>query len=321
MKGAGKKTLRSAGGLVVGLLTALPLPAQEAAPQKTTGWVCGMVVDEIRSFVAEAKVTLYPESEASAAEAGRAGSSQPQPAPVATTQTDGRGSFCFQELPPGFFELRVAKEPWPIQPSRTVEVRAGLLNRLNLIVMELEPGEPHISYEESFDGMSAMEARAAMERLLAKGDAASLKELARRLLPKGGPRIDIGRVVLGLDVKPLFDELMRQVESGYLPPLKTARYVYLIGELSDPRTKDAATQLLLQKLRDARPLPSNPYHPVSDQDRMAYVSDLAIHALARLAGKDFDWEYGKPPMQNRSAISRARNWWQQELAKRQQDRR
>ncbi len=103
--------------------------------------------------------------------------------------------------------------------------------------------------------------------------------------------------------------------------MKTARYVYLIGELADPRTIDAATRLLLDKLRDGRPLPPSPHNPISEQGRMAYVSDLVMHALARLAGKDFDWQYGKPPMQNRSAISRARNWWQQELARRQEDRR
>lgn len=290
------------------LVAGLPVGAQEPPAQpQGTGWICGSVVDETLSFVADARITVYSQENPEAVE------------PVAESATDAHGEFCLRDLPPGFYRLRVEKDPWPPQVSRTAEVRAGLLNRLNLIELELEPGEPRVSYRESFDGMSSGEARGVMERLLGQGDTASIRELARRLLPKRGPGIDISRIVVGLDVKPLLEELVRQVESGYLPPRKTARYVYLIGELADSRTKDAATQFLLRKLRDARPLPSNPYG--ADPDRVEYVSDYAIQALARLAGEDFGWQYGKPPVQNQRAIQSAQMWWRRELEKRQGDRR
>ncbi|MFQ5724731.1 MAG: carboxypeptidase-like regulatory domain-containing protein [Terriglobia bacterium] len=290
------------------LVAALSLGAQEPPAQpQATGWICGGVVDETFSFVANARIAVYPQENPEAEE------------PVAESPTDAHGAFCLRDLPPGFYQLRVEKDPWPPQASRTVEVRAGLLNRLNLIELELEPGEPRVSHGESFDGMSPGEARGVLEHLLAQGDTISIREIARRLLPKRGPRIDIGRIVVGLDVKPLLEELVRQVESGYLPPLKTARYVYLIGELADPRTQDAVTQLLLRKLRDARPLPPSPYG--ADPGRVEYVSDYAIQALARLAGKDFGWQYGKPPVQNQRAIQSAQMWWQRELEKRQSDRR
>lgn len=303
------RTPRQRGLLFAGLfLLALPLWAQEAgSPQPATGWICGEVVSETLSFVADARITLYPEEDPEAAE------------PVAETTSDAHGAFCIRDLPPGFYQLRVEKSPWPTQPPRRAEVRAGLLNRLNLIELELEPGEPRVSYRESFDGISEVEARGVLERLLAQGDTVSLEELARRLLPKRGPRFDVSRLVIGLDVKPLLEELVRQVESGYLPPLKTARYLHLIGELADERTTAAAAQLLLRKLRDARPLPPSPYS--AEPGRVEYVSDYAVQALARLAGKDFGWKYGKPPVQNRKAIQSAQMWWLRQLEKRQRDRR
>ena len=302
-------------GLVLIGLAPLRLAAQEQtaelpASKNSTGWVCGTVVDETFSLVAEAELNLFSQVEPRT----------PEVEPVARTTSDAHGAFCLRDLPPGFYQLRVAKAPWHIQPPRPVEVRAGLMNRLAPIELELEPGEPRISYEESFDGMPAGQGRAVMERLLQKGDTASVQELARRLLPKRGPRIDLGRLVLGLDVKPLVEELMRQLDSGYLPPLKTARYVYVVGELADARTRDIATPLLLSKLRDPRRLPPNPYTALAEAGQTGYVSDEAIHALARLAGKDFNWKYGQPPLQNRSAIEAAQNWWRQELEKRESRR-
>lgn len=273
-----------------------------------TGWVCGVIVDEVLAFVAEAELTLYPRAEAGASE----------PEPVAQATSDAHGAFCLQDLPPGFYQLRVAKEPWPTQPARTVEVRAGLLNRLTPIELEWEPGEPRVSYEESLDHMPAGQARALVERLLQQGDPASIRELTRRLLPKRGVRIDIGRLVQGMDPRPLVDELIRQLESGYLPPLKTARYIYIVGQLVDQRTHDAAMNLFLRKLRDGRRLP--PRLAAAD-GRGSYVSDVAVQALARLTGKDFGWKYGEPPLQNQSAIRGAQSWWRQELDRRSRDRR
>ena len=288
---------------------ATPLAAQGQAPppaeeKKNTGWVCGGVVDESFSLVAEADLALIPAVEAGA----------PEPAPAARGTTDAHGSFCFQDLPPGFYQLRVAKAPWPIQPLRPVEIRAGLLNRLTPIELELEPGEPRVSYQESLDGMPPAQARAMMERLLLQGDSTSIKELARRLLPKRGVRIDLGPLVLHLDTKPLMDELMRELDTEYLPPLKTARYVYVVGELIDARTRDAAAQLLLRKLRDGRRLPAGPSAPA--ESGTASVSDVAIYAFVRLSGKDFGWKYGQSPLQNQRPIEGARTWWDNEVARR-----
>lgn len=278
---------------------------QQTPGQKTTGWVCGWVVDEMLSMIADTEVSIVPQAEAGT----------PEPPPAKTIATDSHGTFCLQDLPPGFYQLRAAKAPWPAQAPRTVEVRAGLVNRLTTPVeMELEPGEPRVSFQESFDGMSGTEARSQMERLLGKGDAASIQELARRLLPKRGPRIDVSRLVPGLDVKPLVAELMRQLETGYLPPLKTARYLFLVGELADQRTRDDVIPLLLRRLRDARRLPPSPYAVVADTGP-GYVSDLAIGGLARLAGKDFGWKYGRPPLENQKALQGANTWWQNELAR------
>lgn len=305
-----------AGIWLAALLLVLPLGAQEKATEpeagdKTTGWVCGGVVDETFSFVTEAELTLFPAVEPGAAE----------PAPVGRAPTDAHGAFCLQDLPPGFYQLRVAKAPWPIQTPRTVEVRAGLLNRLLPIELELEPGEPRVSYWESFEGMSPGEARGLMERLLKQSDAASLQELTRRLLPKRGPRFDLGRLVMGLDVKPLTEELMRQLETGYFPPLKTARYIFVLGELMDSRTRDLAVPVLLRKLHDARRLPPSPYTAVGETGKTGYVSDEAIYAMTRLSGKDFGWKYGLSPLQNEKSIQAAFVWWRQDVERRDSRRR
>lgn len=291
------------------VLLAASTAAQQPSPGTTSGWVCGLVVDESLSFVAETELSVIPVVEAGA----------PEPEPAARLTADPHGAFCFQDLPPGFYHLRVVKAPWPPQPPRTVEVRAGLMNRLDPIELELEPGDPRVSFPDSFDGMSVGQGRGWMERLLERGDVASLQELARRLLPKRGPRLEVNQLVMGLDIKPLQEELMRQLETGYLPPLKTARYIYLVGQLADSRTRQAAMQLLLRKLRDSRRLPPNPY-TVSETGETGYVSDEAMLALARLAGKDFKWKYGQSPVQNSRAIEAAHTWWRQEV-ERQDSRR
>jgi len=291
------------------VLLAASTAGQQPSPGKTTGWVCGLVVDETLSFVAETELSVIPVVEAGV----------PEPEPAARLTADPHGAFCFQDLPPGFYHLRVVKAPWPPQPPRTVEVRAGLMNRLDPIELELEPGDPRVSFPDSFDGMSVGQARGWMERLLKQGDVASLQELARRLLPKRGPRLEVNQLVMGLDIKPLQEELMRQLDTGYLPPLKTARYIYLVGQLADSRTRQAAMQLLLRKLRDSRRLPPNPY-TVGETGDTGYVSDEAMLALARLAGKDFKWKYGQSPVQNSRAIEAAHTWWRQEV-ERQDSRR
>jgi len=280
------------------LLTPGPEGPSAQGPPPTTGWICGVVVDEAGGSVSQAEVTLLPAAREPGAE----------PLPVGRVATDERGQFCLRELPPGFFDLRAAKASWPMQLPRPVEARAGLMNRLTPLEMELEPGEPRVSLHESFDGMSPSEGRGLMEELLRKGDAASIRELARRLLPKRGLELDLNPLVLGLDVKPLVDELLRQLEKGSLPPAKAARYLYVAGELSDQRTRNAVVPVLLRELRDARRLPGGPA-----AGRLTYVSDVAIHSLARLAGKDFEWEYGATPIQNRAPIQRAQDWWTREL--------
>jgi hypothetical protein len=120
---------------------------------------------------------------------------------------------------------------------------------------------------------------------------------------------------MGLNVRPLLDEILRQLGQGYLPPLKTARYVYLAGDLGDPRTREVVVPALLEKLRDARTLPPGPMARLSEDASPVYVSDIAIQALARYAGKDFKWNYGKPPFQNERAMANARDWWRSELQK------
>ncbi len=138
--------------LVAGVLLAgssTPAPAQEGQAQGT-GWLCGVVLDEAGGFVPEATLTVVSES-------------QPEgdpPASVAATSSDSRGGFCFEGLSPGFYDLQVAKQGWlPQPPHRHVEVRAGLVNRLTPIELELEPGDPRVSIAESFDGMPLGQAR------------------------------------------------------------------------------------------------------------------------------------------------------------------
>lgn len=301
-------------GLALLLLALAPLAASAAPQQDTapsTGWVCGLVVDEALSFIAAASVKLYPGDMDLAAERQ----------PIAETVSDDHGLFCIRDLAPGFYQLRVEHERWPTQLPRRVEVRAGLVNRLTSpLELELEPGEPHVSYRESFDAMSPGEARGVMERLLQQGDAAGLRELARRLLPKRGAVLpfNLNQLVVGLEVKPLVSELLRQLDRG-LPPLKTARYVYLIGELADPITRDVVVPVLLRYLSDGRPLPSLVARTGEGSQGTSYVSDIAIVALTRQTGKDFKWKYGLSPMQNQSAIARARDWWRLEL-ERERDR-
>jgi len=275
---------------------------QDAPANAQTGWVCGAVVDETYAQVAEAELKLYPASAPAAAE------------PVTMDVSEAHGGFCLRDLAPGFYELRVAKHPWPPQPARSVEIRAGLMNRLNPIELELEPNEPRVSFAESFDGMPTGQARSVLEGLMQAGDAASLREAARRLLPKNGVRIEIGRMLLGIDPKPLVEEVLRQVEGGPLPPLKTARYLHVLGELEDPRTETNVMRALLSKLRDGRLVPSLPSSGTAD--RAVYVSDVAIEGVAHIAGKDFKWRYGLPPMQNQSAIQGAYTWWTQEQQRR-----
>lgn len=286
-----------------------PAPASSQEMNAATGWVCGVVLDEGVSFVVGVELTLHLSSEAGAGE------------PVARVTTDERGSFCIQDLAPGFYELRVASQSWPTQASRQVEVRAGLVNRLTPIELEREPGQPRVSFAESFDGLPLAQGRGLMEALLRRGDSNSLQELTRRLLPKRGVQADVNRLTLGLDVKPVLDELLRQLERGYLPPLKTARYVYLVGELADPRTREVVVPALLRKLRDARTLPANPTESFPGAAGTLYVSDYAINALARLAGKDFNWKYGKPPLENQRAINNAAEWWRLEVEKQREKER
>ena len=293
-------TMRLRTGILVLLLAApLPAAAQSAPPESAAaGWVCGLVVDESHAQVAEAELKLYPAPTPAAAE------------PVATTTSEVHGGFCFQELAPGFYELRVAKSPWPPQPPRNVEIRAGLMNRLNPIELELEPSEPRVSFEESFDGMPPSQARATLEQLMRAGDAASLREAARRLLPKKGVRIEIGRMMIGMDPKPLAEEVIRQLEGPPLPPLKTARYLHALNELADARSIPNAMRVFLRKLRDSRVVPVLPSAEIPG--RTVYVGDVAIEGIARIAGKDFKWQYGVPPFQNQGPIQGAHTWWSQE---------
>jgi hypothetical protein len=297
------------GGLALLLLALVP-PGAAAAPAGTapgTGWVCGQVVDESLSFIAGATVKLYLGDSS-----GTAGKE-----PMAQVVSEEHGGFCLRDLAPGFYQLQVEDDRWPTQLTRKVEVRAGLVNRLTPPVeLELEPGDPHVNFGESFDTMAPGEARAVMERLLEQGDAASLQELARRLLPKRGALLplNMNQLVIGLDVKPLVKELLRQLDRG-LPPLKTARYVYLIGELSDPDTRTVIVPVLLRYLSDGRPLPSLVTRSSEGDHGTSYVSDIAIVALTRQAGKDFKWKYGLSPMQNQAALNRAREWWRREVEK------
>jgi hypothetical protein len=297
--------------LVLAVLLGASLPAQEE--NTAAGWVCGFTLEEGVGLAIGAELSLYPP----AGTTGNGGVGESSGEPVARVTSDEHGSFCFTDLAPGFYELRVAHAGWPLQSPRSVEVRAGLMNRLAPIEFEREPGDPKVSFAESVDGMPPMQARGVLEQLLRQGDAASLQEAARRLLPKRSVIVDVNRVMPAMDPKPLLQELVRQLEGGYLPPMKTARVVYVAGEITDPRTRDIAMPVLLRKLRDGRSLPPSPSDTFPGAEGTLYVSDFAIHALARIAGKDFNWRYGKSPIENQKAITAAQEWWRQEAAKEQ----
>jgi hypothetical protein len=284
--------------------------AQEA--EQDTGWVCGSTLEEGVAFAVGAELSLYP---ASAADAEGGGAANDAGEALARAASDEHGSFCFTDLAPGFYVLRVSHNGWPMQVPRSVEARAGLVNRLTPVELEREPGEPRVSFAESFDGMPQMQARGMLEQLLRKGDAASLQEAARRLLPKRSVMVDVNRLLPPVDPKPLLQELLRQLERGYLPPMKTARYVYVVGEITDPRTRDIAVPVLLRKLRDGRALPPTPSDALPGAEGTLYVSDFALFAVARQAGKDFNWRYGKSPLENQKAIGAATEWWRLETDK------
>lgn len=303
-------------GLVLVLLLAAPLVAQEADP--STGWVCGAALQEGVAFAAGAQLNLYPASEVPASGGGAADTGAE---PVARVTSDEHGSFCFTGLPPGFYFLQPSLEGWPLQATRRVESRAGLVNRLTPVELEREPGDPRVSFAESFDGMPPMQARGLLEQFLHQGDSASMQEAARRLLPKRSVMVDVNRLMPSVDPKPLLQELVRQLESGYLPPMKTARYLYIAGEISDPRTSEIIAPVLLRKLRDGRALPPTPTDAFPGAEGTLYVSDFALFALARLAGKDFNWRYGKSPIENQKAISNAQEWWRLESEKSQEKQR
>lgn len=280
----------------------LPVRAQEGETP-AGGWVCGQVVLENGTVAIEPQLKLAP-------------ADRPEEEAVAEMAGDARGHFCFKDQPAGFYDLYVRHTPWPRQAPRRVEVRAGLVNRLTPPTeVRLEPGEPSVRFEESFDGMPQADARALFAELVSKGDQTSLAEAARRFLPKRGVAIDVNRL-LAADPKALVQALMRQLEERVLPPLKTSRYIYLIGELGDPRIENIVIPFLLGRMRDGRILPKL----ATMSERPTYVSDIAVQEVARYAGKDFKWKYGLPPLQNQSAINRARDWWRNELAKKSEQR-
>lgn len=269
-----------------------------------TASLCGVVVEESQSQVAEALVELI-----------LAGA----PEPAATALTNARGEFCLPDLPEGSYTLKVSKKPWPDQLARPLPLQAGNLTSLK-VELEYEPGEPRASYAESLDGLQPGERRAVMERLLMAGDTESLRELARRLVPKRSVGIELGRLVRGLQTQKLVEELMRQLERSYLPPLKTARYLHALGEVGDERV----TPFLLSKLSDGRRLPPGNYvtwNGLYDPAQQYYVSDEAALALAKLTGKDFKYELGRSPIANQRAINSAREWWRNEQIKKQERQR
>jgi hypothetical protein len=280
--------------LALSLLAAgLPLQAQ-------TGDFCGLVVEESQTQVADAEVHLF------AADGTE---------PLATT-TDGRGEFCFRGLAAGSYAFQVVRKPWPAQPRHTVEVLAGDTS-LRKVELEYEPGEPRASFGESLDGLGPDDRRAVLEGLLVAGDTESLRELARRLVPKRSVAIELGRLTRGLETRRLVDELIRWLERGYLPPLKTARFLHALGELGTLED-DRIIALLLRKLTDGRRLPPGNYVTwagLYDPARQYYVSDEALLALTKLSGKDFNYELGRSPLANQRAIENAREWWRQEVAK------
>jgi hypothetical protein len=285
-------------------LTLLGLLVAPLGAAAQLGGICGVVVEESQTQVADAEVKIIP-------------AAATDPAAVATT--DARGEFCVNDLPEGSYILKVSKKPWPDQPARTIEAQAGNTTLLK-IELEYEPGEPRARFEESLDGLDPFERRALVEQLLTAGDTRSLHELVRRLVPKRSVGIELALLVRGLESRKLADELLRSLERGYLPPLKTARFLHALGELGDPRV----TPLLLSKLTDGRRLPPGTYvtwDGLYDPARHYYVSDEAALALAKTTGRDFKYQLGRPPLANQRAIDNAREWWRQEQAKKQEQRR
>ncbi|MBI4462408.1 MAG: carboxypeptidase regulatory-like domain-containing protein [Acidobacteria bacterium] len=294
------RLLALAGIILGGLFVSYGQVPTAAGP---VGNLCGVVFEESQTQVFEAEVALIA---VGAAE------------PVVSALTNDRGGFCFTDLPAGSYTLEVAKKPWPNQPTRTVTVEAGNTT-LTKIELEYEPGEPRGTFEESFDGMGPDEQRGVLERLLAAGDTESIHELARRLVPKRSVGIELGRLARGLDTRKLVDEMIRYLERGYLPPLKTARFLHALGELSQPGDT-RIIPLLLSKLTDGRRLPPGNYVTWSglyDPAKQYYVSDEALLALAKITGRDFKYELGRSPIANQRAINSAREWWRNELAKKQ----
>lgn len=267
-----------------------------------TGTVCGMVVEESQTQVAEAEVQLWPAGGGDA---------------LARATTNVRGEFCFENVLAGSYSIWAGRKPWPEQPAKCcITVDAGGTTSVR-IELEYEPGEPRASFEESLDGLGPDDRRAVLEGLLVAGDTQSLHELARRLVPKRSVAIELGRLTRGLETRRLVDELIRWLERGYLSPLKTARFLHALGELGTPED-DRIIALLLRKLTDGRRLPPGNYVTwagLYDPARQYYVSDEAMLALTKLSGKDFNYELGRPPLTNQRAIENAREWWRQELAK------
>lgn len=271
-------------------------------PAQLQTWsLCGQVVEESQVQLAEVEVQLVP-ADASASQ------------PPLTDVTDERGEFCFFDLAAGTYTLTASKKPWPAQPTHKLAVGPGHAGVIKL-ELEWEPGEPRASFEESFDGLGPGDRRPVLEELLRKGDTDSLHELARRLVPKRSVSIELAPLTRGLEVKKLVDELLRYLERGYLPPLKTARFIHALGELGD----DRAMPLLLNKLTDGRQLPPGNYVTWSgfyDPEKKYYVSDEAALALTKIAGRDFKYQLGLPPLRNQRAIDNARTWWQEEELRR-----
>lgn len=269
-----------------------------------TGNLCLLVVEESQTQVVEAEIKILPEGGT---------------APLVAGLTDQRGVACFENLPAGRYTLQVAKKPWPAQPAHGLEIQADQLTEWK-IELEYEPGEPRATYEESLEGMEPGQRRGVIEQLLVAGDAQSIRELTRRLVPKRSVAIDLGFLTRGLDTKKLVDEIVRYLERGYLPPLKTARFLYSLGELGDERV----VPLLIRKITDARRLPPGNYvthDGIYDPARQYYVADEAARALVRITGREFHYEFGRSPIANQRAIEQFRDWWRQEELKKQERRR
>ena len=274
--------------------------AQDSPAPVIGGWICGRVLLENRSPALAAEVSLRLDGDS-------------EGAAVASATVDRNGDFCMEGIRKGFYDLTVSVPRWPLQPPRHVEARQGLVNRLTPpFEVEFEPGDPSIRAEESFDGMSSTRANSILRALMERGDTVALEEAVRRFLPKSGVTIDLDRVAAGFDPMPLAQQIMRTFEQGALPPIKTARYLFLLGEFGDPRTEEVVIPFLIQRLSDGRPLPIE----MTLTESPVYVSDIVIQEIMRYSGRDFRWKYGVPAVRNSSAISRARSWWLRERDKR-----